>query len=58
MKNFFKDYGQICKDQIGFYKKHPVGTIIFTVVSGIVGGIIGFAIPVLKSKIDEKRNYE
>ena len=58
MKNFFEDYGQICKDQIRFYKKHPVGTIVFTVVSGIVGGIIGFAIPVLKAKIDEKRNHE
>ena len=58
MKNFFKDYGQLCKDEFGFYKKHPVGTIVFTVVSGIVGGIIGFGIPALKNKIDEKRNHE
>ena len=58
MKNFFKDYGQLCKDQFGFYKKHPVVTIVFTVMSGIVGGIIGFGIPALKNKIDEKRNHE
>lgn len=54
MKNFFKDYGKLCKDQFGFYKKHPVGTIVFTVVSGIVGGIIGWGIPALIDKKNEK----
>lgn len=37
MKNFFKDYGELCKTAGNFYKKHWLGTIVINVVvSGVM----------------------
>lgn len=32
MKKYFKDYGHLCKETGEFYKKHWLGTLLFTVV--------------------------
>lgn len=51
MKTFFKDLWITEKETMEFYKRHPLGTIIFTIVSGV----IGFAVPFIMSKIQERK---
>ena len=51
MKTFFKDLWTTEKETMKFYKRHPLGTIIFMIVSGA----IGFAVPFIMSKIHERK---
>lgn len=37
MKEFFKDYGELCKETGRFYKKHWLGTIVLNGVCIVVG---------------------
>lgn len=37
MKEFFKDYGELCKETGRFYKKHWFGTIVLNGVCVVVG---------------------
>lgn len=36
MKNFFKDYVELCKDSGKFYKKHWKGVIVLNIVCIVV----------------------
>lgn len=40
MKNFWKDYGELCKETGRFYKKHWKGVIVLNVV--IVGAEVAY----------------
>ena len=51
MKTFFKDLWITEKETMKFYKRHPLGMIIFMIVSGA----IGFAVPFIISKIHERK---
>ena len=37
MRKYFKDYGELCKSSIGFYKKHWLGTIIMQIITFFIG---------------------
>lgn len=37
MKTFFKDYGALCKETAGFYKKHWLGITIMSIVVNVIG---------------------
>ena len=53
MKEFWKDYAAICKDGLGFYKKHWKGCVVFNAV--VIGAELAwFYRDSIKDKIDEK----
>ena len=54
MKTFFKDYWKLCKQSGEFYKKHWLGTIVFT---GIVT-CVTYAPFIIKGKKDQKKFEE
>ena len=37
MKTFIKDYGDLCKHSLTFYKKHWKGVVVMNVVTSVVG---------------------
>lgn len=49
MKDYFKDYLKLCKDQCKFYKRHWRGTIVLNIVC-----IVGMFMPYIFNKIEEK----
>lgn len=51
MKTFFKDLWSTQKETMKFYKRHPLGTIIFMIVSGAIGFVTTFIV----SKINERK---
>ena len=57
MKNFFKDYADLCKHSGKFYKDHWKGTIVMNVV---VGGVTyaWLCRDTIKEKLEEKFNQE
>lgn len=52
MNGFFKDYGELCKATGHFYKKHWLGTIIMTTVSGVSTALV--LSPDLREDITDK----
>ncbi len=54
MKEFFKDFWDLQKGSFAFVKKHPVGTTVYTLGCGLIGGLIGIA-PVVIDKIEERK---
>ena len=53
MKEFVKDYIDLCKDSGKFYKKHWKGVIVLNVVA-IAGELIWFKRNNIKNRIEEK----
>lgn len=51
MKQFWKDYGELCKETGRFYKKHWKGVIVLNAV------IIGAELAWYKHKTKEFENY-
>ena len=51
MKQFWKDYGELCKETGRFYKKHWKGCIVLNAV------IIGAELAWYKHKIKQSENY-
>lgn len=52
MNRFFKDYGELCKATGHFYKKHWLGAISMTIVSGVLAVLTLF--PDLRGAIADK----
>lgn len=53
MKDFWKDYATMCKDSLGFYKKHWKGCVVLNAV--VIGAELAwFYKDSIKDKIDEK----
>lgn len=53
MKTFVKDYVKLCKDSMGFYKKHWKGCVLMNAV--VLAAEFGyFYKDVIKDKIDNK----
>lgn len=57
MKEFVKDYIDLCKDSGKFYKKHWKGVIVLNVVA-IAGELIWFKRNNIKNRIEEKVRRE
>lgn len=55
MKTFFKDYMELCKASGDFYKKHTLGTVVFSIAAGIVGFLVSGGGQLIADKISEKR---
>ena len=51
MKQFWKDYGELCKESGRFYKKHWKGVVILNAV------IIGAEMAYFKHKTKQFENY-
>ena len=52
MNGFFKDYGELCKATGHFYKKHWLGSIIMSIVSGVL--VVLTLFPDLRRAIADK----
>ena len=53
MKEFWKDYAAMCKDGLGFYKKHWKGCVVLNAM--VIGAELAwFYKDSIKDKIDEK----
>ena len=52
MNGFFEDYGELCKATGHFYKKHWLGAIIMSIVSGVSAALVIF--PNLRENIADK----
>lgn len=57
MKEFVKDYIDLCKDGGKFYKKHWKGVIVLNVVA-VAGQLIWFKRNSIKNRIEEKVRRE
>lgn len=53
MREYFKDYGNLCKESGKFYKKHWLGTIIMYVLSIVLTWLTLGGYGVIKNKINE-----
>ena len=53
MREYFKDYGNLCKESGEFYKKHWLGTIILTIVSTLLTWLTLGGYGIIKDKINE-----
>lgn len=53
MREYFKDYGNLCKESGKFYKKHWLGTIILTVITYLLTWLTLGGYGVIKNKINE-----
>lgn len=51
MKQFWKDYGELCKESGRFYKKHWKGVVVLNAV------IIGAEMAYFKHKTKQFENY-
>lgn len=53
MKTFVKDYVKLCKESVGFYKKHWFGVIVLNVVV-TAGTLAWYGRDEIKNQIEEK----
>ena len=53
MRNFWKDYAELCKAAGRFYKKHWLGCILVN-VAAITGEFVWFYRDVIKDKLTSK----
>lgn len=53
MREYFKDYGNLCKESGKFYKKHWLGTIILTIITYLLTWLTLGGYGVIKNKINE-----
>lgn len=53
MKTFVKDYVKLCKESVGFYKKHWFGVVVLNVVV-TAGTLAWYGRGEIKNQIEEK----
>lgn len=53
MRKFWKDYAGLCKESVGFYKKHWFGVIVLNAVI-TAGTLAWYGRDAIKDSIEEK----